>query len=90
MSSARWWRLKFNSDVRINEDHAVIAVVGRNENGTVMVAYSERIKFVEPMVVEAMGLLAGVQVAIAQNCDYVILEGDCAIPTLACSTRRRI
>ena len=82
MVSSRSGHGKINTDgaVRVHERRAGAGVVARDHTGAVVGAMAVPLPgLMDPLIVEAMAMLRGIQWAIDRQWRYVCFEADCSV-----------
>ncbi|PON84734.1 hypothetical protein TorRG33x02_194380 [Trema orientale] len=70
--------IKINMDVCVRSSGSITAALVRDHTGKIISASANRVNFTDAQVVEAASLLDGIRLALDQNYNYVVLEGDCS------------
>ncbi|PON72891.1 hypothetical protein TorRG33x02_250760 [Trema orientale] len=70
--------IKINMDVYVQSSGSITAAMVRDHTGKIISAFANRVNFTDAQVVEAASLLDGIRLALDQNYNYVVLEGDCS------------
>ena len=78
--------IKFNVDVAICDNKAVIAAVARDSNGCLLKAWAKHTPFLDPTVAEAAAIIWALKLVAAEHFVNIIVESDAksCIDALAC------
>ena len=67
---------KLNVDVAVFENVTALVMVARNKNGEVLKVWAKMYEWCSPLQVEAAAVLWAIRLALSENWQHIIIEGD--------------
>ena len=68
--------IKLNVDAFVTENVTALVVVAGNKNGEVLKVWAKMHEWCSPLQVEAVAMLWAIQLALSENWQHIIIEGD--------------